>query len=326
MLTLFATSALYVIKTKEEVFDFALSQAVTAAPEKNIPAVEAFPLGVNPLTQVITEHPSVDTYFDAHITSHTKKESKLSWLEKHFFSKLTTYDWYQNLASPISRILVIDSGERKEEVVDNIGDILRWDDDERIRFANLIAGSSPKLAEGKFFPERYVVNKDATPEEVANLLIAEFNTQVLSRYSEDIEKVVPIEDAITIASLLQREAYDFEDMRYISGIIWNRLFTDMKLQLDASLQYAKANGPSKTWWPVVVPDDKFIKSPFNTYENKGLPPSPIANPSAEAILAALNPKKTECIFYFHDSDGGFHCTKTYEEHVRLIKQYYPKNQ
>ena len=317
---LFCAFALFPIETKKTAFDHALTVKTDAPQQKAVQ--EAFPFGVDPDAEIIVENPSVDAYFQTHITKSSKAGTKLSWLEKHLFSKLAQYDWYQNLASPISRILVVDSGERKEEVVDNFGDILRWDHTQRQTFTTLIAGSSPALADGKFFPGRYVVNKDATPEEVAHVLSNQFDSQVLSRYSSDIAEIVPLSDTMTIASLLEREAYDFTDMRYISGIIWNRLFADMKLQLDASLQYAKANEGGTSWWPIVLPADKYIDSDFNTYQNKGLPPSPIANPSIEAILAALNPKKTECMFYFHDSEGDFHCTKTYEEHVALLKEMY----
>ncbi len=166
------------------------------------------------------------------------------------------------------------------------------------------------------------MNKGATPAEVAPLILDQFHTEVLSRYTTEVASVVPLHDALTIASLLEREAYDFEDMRHISGVIWNRLFIDMRLQLDATLQYAKGSKPSEPWWPKVRPVDKYIASAYNTYKYEGLPPTPIANPSLEAILAALNPSETECMFYFHDKNSGFHCAKTYEEHVALLKQYY----
>lgn len=309
------------LKSKEFAFDIAVSE--TTATQQT--AALIFPLGVNPSKELITENPSVDLYMETHLSKAPRSEIKISWL-RHAIAKLAQLDWYQNLASPLNRILVIEQGERKEQVVDNFGDILRWDATERKVFEDLIASSTPELAEGKFFPGHYVVTTQATPEDVAQILINQFNTQIASRYSEEIQKVVPMKDALTLASLLEREAYDFEDMRFISGIIWNRLFIDMNLQLDASLQYAKANAGDASWWPVVRPEDKYIRSPFNTYKNKGLPPSPIANPSTEAIIAALNPKRTECIFYFHDRDGGFHCTKTYEEHVALIKQFYGKEE
>ncbi len=322
-----SAGALYVIETKKVAFEEAIVKTDTLVTE-SMPTtvIEAFPLGVNPTKQLITENDTVDTFFQTHLSSGAKKDSKVSWVKTHILSKLAKLDWYQNLASPVSRILVIDSGERQEEVTDNIGDILRWTQDERALFTLKIASTTPELSDGKFFPGRYIVDKDATPEKVADLITERFNANVSERYTKEIEKIVPLTDTLIVASLLEREAYDFEDMRLISGIIWNRLFIDMKLQLDASLQYARANKGGSEWWPVPTPLDKSIKSPFNTYQHKGLPPSPIANPSPEAILAALNPKQTDCIFYFHDRDGGFHCTKTYKEHVALIKQYYKKSE
>ena len=95
----------------------------------------------------------------------------------------------------------------------------------------------------------------------------------------------------------------------------------MKLQIDATLQYVRGS-ERNGWWPIVRSRDKYIDSPYNTYLYKGLPPAPISNPSVAAVLAALNPKKTDCMFYFHDQAGGFHCTETYEEHVQMLKKYY----
>lgn len=319
------SSAVFLLKTKEAVYDEVLieSPAVAVAVEPQEEKLPAFPVGVDPYSHTITEDPSVDAFFKTEITRNGKENpAKMSWIKRNIIAKLAQFDWYQNLASPLSRILVIEPGERKEQVIDNFGDILRWTAEEEIAFSALVAGSSPEIVEGKFYPGHYVVSKDAAPEDVASLLNDKFKDEVLSRYTEEIENVVPLEDAITLASLLEREAYDFEDMRYIAGVIWNRLFVDMNLQIDASLQYAKGTESNEAWWPVVRPADKYIESPYNTYENSGLPPAPIANPSQEALLAALNPKKTNCMFYFHDKDGGFHCTPTYEEHVALLKQHY----
>jgi cell division protein YceG involved in septum cleavage len=311
--------AIGLLKTKEVAFE----TAAPLTPVEDELSANVFPIGVDPLEESIIENPLVDTYFAKHITVRPKKTPRDGWFHQ-VLAMLTQYDWYQNLASPISRILVVDSGERREEVLRNFSQILKWTDEEELTFATLVAGSSPNIPEGKFTPGHYVVNKDATPEEVAHLILEQFDSQVLSRYPEKLQEVVSIEDALTLASILEREAYDFEDMRYIAGVVWNRLFIGMDLQIDATLQYAKANGPSATWWPTVVPADKYINSPFNTYQNEGLPPTPIANPSTEAILAALNPKKTDCIFYFHDAEGGFHCNATYDAHVAELKEYYGK--
>jgi cell division protein YceG involved in septum cleavage len=282
-----------------------------------------FPLGVDPSLGVITEHANVDTFFE----TEEVPPSLATWNKNSWFSlalaKLAQLSILQNLASPSGRLLVILPGERREEVAQRFGKLLGWTPLERQHFLELVASSTPELPEGKFTPSKYLAARDATPEDAAKLVIERFDTEIASRYTAEIEAIVPLQDALTIASLLEREAYDFNDMRYISGIIWNRLFAGMKLQLDATLQYAKGSKPSqRSWWPRPTPSDKYIDSPYNTYENKGLPPAPIANPSIDAILAALNPRKTDCMFYFHDDDSNFHCSKNYEEHVALLKQHY----
>lgn len=318
-----AAALLFIIKTNEFAFDSAITEH-THAKDPAVKIPESFPVGVFPKKEKIVENPTVDAYFNTYIASnaHPRRETRLSWLQKNILAQLSTFDWFQNLASPISRILIINPGERKEEVAGSVGKILHWDTEEKERFEAIVASSSPQLQEGKFYPGHYVVNKDASPEDVAQIITEQFNANVALRYTPETAAAVPFDDAMTVASLLEREAYDFTDMRYISGIIWNRLFADMNLQIDASLQYAKGSNNASAWWPIVHPSDKYINSPYNTYKNPGLPPSPIASPSPEAILAALNPKQTNCMYYFHDKDGGFHCTATYEDHVALLKQYY----
>jgi UPF0755 protein len=315
-----SVGVVFLAKTKEFAFSTQFYFSDTGKPEalQHIPA--PFPIGVNPAQKLITENPNVDSYLNTQLSSNTHSK-KNRWLE-HVTAKLALFEWYQNLASPIGRILVIQSGERREEIAGNFGSILHWNTDEENAFTTLVGNSTPELEEGKFYPGNYVVDKDATPEHVATLLTQRFQSEVVDRYPEEISVIVPLHDSLTIASLLEREAYDFEDMRQIAGVIWNRLFVGMNLQIDASLQYAKGSGPTGPWWPVVQPKDKYIESPYNTYKNKGLPPLPIGNSSIDAIVAALNPKNTECMFYFHDSHGNFHCTKTYEEHVVLLKKYY----
>jgi cell division protein YceG involved in septum cleavage len=299
---------------------------VTATPEPL--ALETrgelpFPIGVDPIEETITEDPTVDAYFYDHLSNKKPSEQNvLSTLMTPLLGKLALFSWYQNVASPSTRILIIEPGERREQIAFHFGKILGWDEGERREFIASVISLDPIFFEGKFTPGSYVVARDAKPLDVALLVSERFRENVLSRYPRDIAEIVSIDDALTIASLLEREAYDFDDMRYIAGIIWNRLFTDMKLQIDATLQYAKADTNSKVWWPKVIPQDKYIASDFNTYKNLGLPPHPIANPGANAILAALNPRQTECMYYFHDKEGGFHCAKTYEEHVALLREYY----
>lgn len=312
MLTFGATVGIGVlIQSKLQIFKHVAVETATTT--------EPFPVGVDPQNKTIVENPAVDAFF-YNTLAHTSESP--SWWQRVavlFFEK----NWYQNLASPVSRVVVIWPGERTEEVKKHFGDILNWSVEERDEFVSLVQTSAPVLQEGKFFPSEYVTHKDARPDEMAILVTSKFNTEIQARYTSDVAAEVPLDDALVIASLLEREARDFTNMREISGVIWNRLFLDMPLQLDATLQYARGSRPLEPkWWPVVRPSDKYINSPFNTYQNEGLPPTPIANPSSEAVLAALNPRHTDCLYYFHDNAQNYYCSPTYEEHIAKLRQLY----
>jgi len=291
-------------------------------PDSGLLTREPFPISVNPMTKTITENPAMTDFFLNHIASnHTKTAKNQTWIAL-LTSKLQTMDWYQNLASPVSRILVIKSGDRAEQVANSFSRTLDWNSDEKTEFTNHVSDGIPSIPDGKFYPGKYVLASDASPTDASLIITSRFTNEILARYPEEIEAVVPLRDTLIIASLIEREAYDFEDMRYISGVIWNRLFIDMRLQIDSTLQYVRGGKDDEPWWPVPVPKDKYLNSPYNTYKNKGLPPGPISNPSIDAIIAALNPHETDCLFYFHDNSGTFHCTPTYEEHVDLLKEYF----
>ena len=108
-------------------------------------------------------------------------------------------------------------------------------------------------------------------------------------------------------------------MALIAGIIWNRLNIGMKLDIDATVQYARGKTDNGWWAPIKI-EDKQIDSPYNTYLYAGLPPTPICNPALRLWLPLLTPKKP-IAFYFHDSARQIHCSKTYEEHLEKIDQY-----
>jgi len=284
--------------------------------------VYPFPVSVNTQTKEILEDPAFDTFYERTFAEANTPQKRL--LGK-ISSLLSSKSWYQSLASPVSRIVVIWPGERKEEVTKHIGDIVGWNSVQRLEFQELIVSQSPVLEDGKYFPGHYVTHRSASPLEVASLISARFTNQVIQRYPKSVSDQVPFKDALIIASLLEREASDFQNKREVAGVIWNRLFIDMPLQLDATLQYVKGSNPREAkWWPVVKPADKFLESDFNSYQNNGLPPTPIANPSAESILAALNPVQTDCFYYFHGPDAGYYCSVEYEDHVSKLKQIYGK--
>lgn len=283
-----------------------------------------FTVTVDPEHKTITENPAVEEALSGSGPNLQAAVGNLTDVFEGLSAALSQSSVYQMLASAgAPQFVVVEPGFRKEEVAQAFADALKWDKKTKAEFLKPADGGL--LSEGTMTPGMYAIETGAGGAEAQSLTDERFKNQILSRYGTSTSEVVPIDEALTIASLIQRETADKQEMRLISGIIWNRIFNGMALQLDATLQYAKANSKKGTvtdWWPTVYPRDKYIKSPYNTYQNVGLPPTPISNPGVAAVIAALNPKKTDCLFYFHDKQGDFHCAATYEEHVKLLKKYF----
>lgn len=289
------------------------------------PPKPAFPVTVDPENQTIIEDPKVEALLNEHASTLQAASVTAGDLITRLAVWIAQLPLYHSLAGAAgSGLVTIVPGYREEQVANAFARGLDWNANQRAVFLKQLKVSEPTMFEGQFVPGVYAVRGLMAPGDVQIMLSEKFNHEIVARYSTSTEALVPLDDALTIASMLEKETKDPTEMRIISGIIWNRLWNGMNLQIDATLQYAKATNAKSisTWWPPVVPKDKYIKSPYNTYLHKGLPPGPISNPSTAAVLAALNPKKTDCIFYFHDSRGGFHCSATYKQHVALLKKYY----
>ncbi len=234
---------------------------------------------------------------------------------------LAKISFYENLANPNVHIVQVQEGLRKEEIAEIMATKLGWDKNEKNDFINVHLAFNSANLEGRYFPKTYLIDKDENPSTVGVTMIDEFKKQAEKIKKPESKKVINQDTAVKIASIIQRESGGKNDMRLISGIIWNRIFSGMKLQIDATLQYAKGN-EEEGWWNKVNPEDKKIKSSYNTYLHEGLPPGAIANPGLNAIFAAYNPQKTNCIFYMHDKNRKIHCAVTYEEHKKNIEKYY----
>ncbi|HEY4518196.1 MAG TPA: endolytic transglycosylase MltG [Candidatus Paceibacterota bacterium] len=215
------------------------------------------------------------------------------------------------LAAADSDYIHIREGLRKEEIADLFGKNLDWSKEQKLAFATAI--------EGKYYPGTYSIPSSGDEDILREVMLHRFEKQVAARYSTTTARVIKLDVALKVASLIEREAGGKNDMRLISGVIWNRIFKDMPLGIDATLQYAKAT--SSPWWPKVLSVDKDIDSRFNTYIYKGLPPTPIASPGLASIDAALNPKRTDCLYYLHDSARRIHCAVSYASHLKNIKKY-----
>ena len=237
------------------------------------------------------------------------------------FAELSTLSFYEDLANPSIRIVRVPEGLRKEEIADVMAGKLGWDESEKEKFINIHLALGAENLEGHYFPKTYLLPKDEDSVGVSAAMFHEFSKATEKVAKPASARVLNDETVLTVASIIQREAAGKEDMKLISGIIWNRIFKGMKLQVDATLQYAKGS-EEDGWWTDVQPKDKKINSPYNTYLHADVPPSPIANPGVAAISAAYNPQKTSCLFYLHDKNRRIHCSATYEGHMKNIEKYY----
>jgi len=180
--------------------------------------------------------------------------------------------------------------------------------------------------EGKLFPDTYDFDPKSTTEEIVNRLAGR-HSEIMSSLNVPSEKQ---NDVIILASLLEREAANATEMPWVAGVIENRLNAGWPLQIDAAVQFALANVRCKKidcdWWPKdLSKNDLKTNSPFNTYLNKGLPPTPISNPGKAALSAAAHPAKVTSWFYLHDLDGKIHFADTVEQHNQNVCTFLKKD-
>jgi UPF0755 protein len=119
-----------------------------------------------------------------------------------------------------------------------------------------------------------------------------------------------------MASIIEKEAVKDVDRPKIAGVFYNRLEIGMPLQSDATIQYIFDERKH-----IVSYSDLKIDSPYNSYLNKGLPPTPIANPGIKSIEAALEPEDNDYLYFVATVDGGNNYSKTYDEHLKYVKEY-----
>lgn len=210
---------------------------------------------------------------------------------------------------------------RKEQIGEKLADALGWNSDQLTAWDNLYKDGNMDYYEGVYYPDTYLIPVGEDPAATAKRFIDRFNEEMAPIYPEYAAKNVKWTTGLKIASLIGREAAGKSDMNLISGVIWNRLDQGIRLQIDATLQYAKSEEIDGSWWNAVSPADKKIDSPYNSYLNKGLPPTPICSPNIDEIKAALNPENTDCLYYLHDKSKEIHCAVTYAEHLANIEKY-----
>lgn len=210
--------------------------------------------------------------------------------------------------------ITIPEGWRKEEIALELTQKLSLPESEFLKNSQ----------EGYLFPDTYLIPKDASATSVVNILKTNFDQKMNPQIMDKVlKKKLTLQDVITIASLVEREGKHALDRPIIASVILNRLQLGMKLDIDATVQYILGyQAKEKTWWKKdLTLEDLNTDSPFNTYQNAGLPPAPIANPGIEAIMAVVNAPDTDYLYYISDSQGNIHPAKTIQEHNANIAKY-----
>ncbi len=183
---------------------------------------------------------------------------------------------------------------------------------------DFLAGAT--TTEGFLFPDSYIVPRGVTVDDFVNGLIRNFAFRLAPDIENGFEKQgLTVYQAVTLASLVEREAVQDDEKPMIASVYLNRYKINMKLDADPTVQYALGYSfIQQSWWtsPLTLIDLQ-VNSPYNTYINAGLPPTPIANPSLDALQAIAAPAETNYLYFRAKCDGsGFHeFSETFDEHL-----------
>ena len=190
------------------------------------------------------------------------------------------------------------------------------------QFANLYDFLADKPAgadlEGYLFPDTYRVFKNSSAAEIARKMLDNFEAKLTPKMRLDIKSQGwSVFEVVTLASVIEKEVRTPEDMKTVSGIFRKRLEANIALQSDATVNYVTGKGRIQP-----TADDLKVDSPYNTYQYRGLPPTPIANPGLNAINAAIYPENNPYYYFLTTKETGeVIYSRTYDEHLQNKAKY-----
>lgn len=182
------------------------------------------------------------------------------------------------------------------------------------------------MLEGYLFPDTYEFAMNASEKTIVSVMLQNFNNKLTKEhYKRAKELGMSMDEIITLASIIEREANTSNDRRLVSAVFHKRIKSKdanlRKLQSCATIQYVFLNTEGKVHEKLTY-EDTTINSVYNTYIHSGLPPGPICSPGMDSINAALYPDEdTDYMFFIAKGDGTTKFTKTYAEHLKAMKEY-----
>ena len=180
--------------------------------------------------------------------------------------------------------------------------------------------ASVRSLEGFLFPGSYIIARDAGLDMVLEMVLTAFSDNVGEEIMEGINRHgLTFIDALTLASIVEKEAIIDDEKPIIASVFYNRLANGMRLETDPTVQYGLGYDPgTQSWWKSPLSQaDLSVNSPYNTYIIYGLPPTPICNPDVGSLRAVAFPAETP-YFYFRaacDDSGRHNFAITFEEHI-----------
>ena len=193
---------------------------------------------------------------------------------------------------------------------------------EKLAANQYLTGAVPQIAEGSLLPNSYSYERGEQRAAVVNRMQAAM-AKALAELWPKRKPTCPLatkEEAVTLASIVEKETGKAAERPMIAGVYCNRLRIGMKLDADPTVIYPITKG--KPLGRRIKESELHSDDPYNTYAHAGLPPGPIANPGKESIAAVLNPAPTKALYFVADGTGGHVFAATLEEHVANVKRWY----
>ena len=194
--------------------------------------------------------------------------------------------------------------------------------EERLAANRYLTGPVPDIAEGSVLPDSYSYQRGQARAEVVERMRSAMDKALAELWPKNTGKcpVSTPQEAVTLASIVEKETAKPSERRTIAGVYCNRLRIGMKLDADPTVIYPITEG--KPLGRRIRRSELASTNPYNTYRNAGLPPGPIANPGRDSIAAVLNPAPTDAIYFVADGTGGHIFADTFEQHQANVKRWY----
>jgi UPF0755 protein len=232
-------------------------------------------------------------------------------------------------ATPKDAVITILPGWRIEEVAANVaGSGLPISADAFIQAAYsptqqqlaLLPVSDLRSLEGFLFPGTYVLPRESDLDVVLMAILSNFSTQIDETLLDGFERQgLSLVEAVNLAAIVEKEAVVADEKPLIASVFFNRFAYGMRLETDPTVQYALGfNQDTGSWWKAPLSlADLSVESPYNTYQNFGLPPGPICNPDLGSLRAVAFPAETPYFFFRAacDDSGRHNFAITFEEHL-----------